>query len=89
LARSRVFGDRRADLSLHRLHCGRAVGGDPVGGLERPRHEPLSRRDAIDQPDPRRRARHDHFGRHQQLHRVDVADDLLDELDGRAAGCRR
>lgn len=25
------------------------------------------------------------FGRHQQLHRVDVADDLLDELDGRAA----
>jgi len=29
------------------------------------------------------------IGRHQQLHRVDVADDLLDELDGRAAGCRR
>ena len=53
LARSRVLGDGGADLLLHRLHRGGAVGGDQLRGLERPRHEPIGGDDAVDEAEAR------------------------------------
>src|SRR6516162_2571660 len=38
LAGEHMIGDRRGHLPLDRLHCRRAVGGDPVCGLDRPTH---------------------------------------------------
>src|SRR6185295_7997386 len=53
LAAARVIGDGRADLPLHRLHRGRAVGRDRLRGLERPRHQAVGGDHAVDQPKPR------------------------------------
>src|SRR5947208_2871178 len=83
-ARRRVVGDGAADLLLDRLHGGRAVGGDGLRRLQRPRDEGVRLHHAVDEPDPRRLRGVDQPGRQQQLHGVDVAD-LLDQLHGRAA----
>src|SRR5215467_4399025 len=54
LASAGVLRDRGADLPLHRLHGGGAVGRDLLGGGERPRHELFRGHHAIDQTYPRR-----------------------------------
>src|SRR5215813_15509052 len=81
LASARVLRDGGADLPLHRLHGGGAVGGDLLGGGERPRHELVRGHHAIDQTYPRRLRRVDEAAGEEQVHGVRVSD-LLDELEG-------
>src|SRR6185436_18108408 len=84
LTRARMLGDGRADLPLHRLHRGRAIGRDGLRGLERPRGEAGGGHETVDEPQARALRRIDQTSREQEIHGVDVPD-LLDELDGGAA----
>src|SRR5499427_2438432 len=83
LASAGVLRDGGADLSLHRLHGRGAVGGDLLGGGERPRHELFRRHHAIDQTYPRRLSGVDEAAGEEQVHGVRVSD-LLSELEGGA-----
>src|SRR5215471_11205380 len=84
LASAGVLRDGGADLPLHRLHGGRAVGGDLLGGGERPRHELFRWHHAIDQTYPRRLRSVDEAAGEEQVHGMRMAD-LLSELEGGAA----
>src|SRR5215470_5393716 len=83
LASAGVLRDGGADLSLHRLHGRGAVGGDLLGGGERPRHELFRRYHAVDQTYPRRLRGVDEAAGEEQVHGMRVAD-LLGELEGGA-----
>src|SRR5215813_2668673 len=79
LAPPRVVRDDGADLPLHGLHRGWAVGRDLLGRLERPGHEPLGGHDAVDQTQPGRLGGVDQPPGQEQVHGVHVPD-LLREL---------
>src|SRR5262245_24384154 len=84
LAGARVLRNGGGDLELHRLHGGRAVGGDLLSRGEGPRHQLLRSDHAIDQAYAHRLRRVDEAAGEQEIHGVRVAN-LLDELEGRPA----
>src|ERR1700759_4411808 len=61
-----MVGDRRGHLAFHRLHCRRALGGDPLRGLDPPTDQLAALHHAIDEPEPRRLLGIDQPRRQQQ-----------------------